>query len=105
MQPIAIQGVVIDDDTNEPIKLNESLMYSLGWHGPEHPDTSAGISSATIQADGTFECRFLPGMNYPYVVSGYLQKVGRPYENGIEITAQSNQKLEFRVRQKNMDER
>lgn len=100
VQPILIQGVVIDDETNEPIKLKDSFTHSIGWHGPERPSTSPGISSAEIEPDGTFECRFLPGLNSPYVASGYLEMVGRPYQGGIEITAQSNQKLEFRVRQR-----
>ncbi len=104
VKPIVIQGVVIDDETDEPLKLKESLMYSIGWHGPERPNTSAIISGTEIQADGTFECRFLPGLNYPYVSSGYLQMIDQPYKDGIEITAQSRQKLEFRVRHGKMDD-
>lgn len=103
VRPVLVQGIVIDDETNQSLKIKEGLRYSIGWHGPERPKTSAGISSAVIKADGTFECRFLPGKNFPYVASGYLKMVNRPYKDGIEITPDFDQTLEFRVMHRPLD--
>ncbi len=106
VKPIVVRGVVIDDETNKPIKLKEKLsMYHIGWHGPNRPKTSARISSTTIQKDGTFECHLLPGINYPYVATSVLQMLGRPYKDGIEITPDSKVKLEFRVRRRKINDR
>ena len=57
-----------------------------------------GISSTVVNEDGAFECRFLPGMNFPYVASGELEMISSSCPDGVLVEPNSKMEIEFRVR-------
>jgi hypothetical protein len=100
VKPVLVQGVLMDEATDRPAAMESGETCRVSWNGPDRPRTSAGVSSAIVSEDGTFEIGFLPGMNFPYLNSTDWELVEHPYPDGLEVSRGEPLELKFLVRRK-----
>lgn len=67
-----VTGKVLDAATNEPLIADGDRPLYVGHYGPARPRTGAAVTSAEVDADGTYRLRIAPGTNYVYVMSAQL---------------------------------
>ena len=62
----------------------------VAHYGPARPRTGAAVTSARVNADGTYRLRVAPGMNHVYVMSGNGGFVDVTVEEGREVVVNFN---------------
>lgn len=93
---VLVIGKVVDEQSGAPLQGAQ-----VGAYGPQHPRSSAQVSSADTDARGEYSLRVAPGENYLYVMglpAGYVRP--RQEEAGnVTLTLQSGEKktADFRL--------
>jgi hypothetical protein len=71
-----ITGRVIDPATDEPPIPGVHGPHRVGHYGPARPRTGAAVTSALVEADGTYRLRVAPGTNYVYLMTAAMPNQG-----------------------------
>lgn len=77
---VVLTGKVTDKISGKPI---EGVM--IGVYGPARPQASAGVQSATTNADGVYQLRVPPGSQYVYVMGIFSNRYEAP-KKGNDLT-------------------
>jgi beta-lactamase regulating signal transducer with metallopeptidase domain/protocatechuate 3,4-dioxygenase beta subunit len=64
-----VHGVVIDEETNQPVQRTTPWPLIVGNYGPARPKSGAAILGANIETDGSYRLRVAPGENHLYLAT------------------------------------